>query len=682
MALTAESHGRNPVKGFRPRLLLGMWLVSLAFMVLLARLYTLQIVRGEELASQGERNFIKRTKIPHDRGIIYDRHGRILVDNRPALDCQVTPAFLGKPNAARETLERLGDHLGLTREDIDRVRAQTLKRSRLARFQPIVVKRDLSPAEVEAIEADRSVFLLDGVDIVEGRRRLYRYGSLAAHLLGYVNEIDAPTLEAERGRGNPLNYELGDLTGRDGIERRHEEELRGVDGYDEIVVDAKGRRQHDAYVTQLLGEDRRVEPTPGKNVYLSLDLDLQQAAEAAFQRHGRAGSVVVVDVRTGGILALVSVPEFDPNVASGALGAAEKARLDLDPLKPWLNRPIQGQYAPGSTFKVVTALAALMEKATNVHEQVYCPGYYRMGRHTWRCHKDSGHGYVNLRDAMKLSCDTYFYTMGARIGIDGIAKAGKLLGLGAPTGIALRGERPGIMPDEAYHDRADRATGGYQRGMAINTSIGQGSVLMTPLQLAYLYAAIANDGTVYRPKMVERIETADLRVARRFLEYVGDPYGVLGITAVRLREEVSGEPPAIVRQVEPEVRSKVEVPPTFWGALHEGLFAVTNEPGGTAYYRRSRLVSMAGKTGTAQVVRLGRDRLKPEEMDYFQRDHAWFAAYAPAEAPEISVAVLNEHSGHGGSHAAPIATEVIDAYVTLRQARAARASRPTSGVNP
>lgn len=688
MALGHDLHTRGSTREFRPRLLLAMWLVGLAVVLLISRLYALQILRGEELTSKGRRNFVQQIQVPHDRGIIYDRYGRILVDNRPSLDLQVTPAFLGKRANARETLKHLAGLLGLSPEELTKVTDTIESRTGLERFRPVYVRRDLDPAEVDAIEGERSLFMLDGADIVEGRRRTYHYGTLAAHVLGFVNEIDAGALEAERARGNPEHYDLGDTIGREGIERTYQKDLRGVDGTEKVVVDAKGRRQDTSYVDLLLGEQRRVEPTPGHNVFLTIDLDLQQRAEESFTE--RAGSIVALDPRTGAILAMVSMPGYDPNLASGAMAKAEKDRLDNDPLKPWINRSIQGQYAPGSTFKVVTALAALQSRVTGPHEKIACPGFYKMGRHVWRCWRDAGHGMIDIRDAIKLSCDTYFYTVGGRMGINTIAEMARTLSFGARTGIPLRGEQPGLVPDEAFHNRVDAATGGYQRGMAINTSIGQGSLLVTPLQLATAYAAIANGHSVYVPQLVDRVETADFRVTRRFLpqtkflnEAAVDADGVPlllsrnpGVMTPPVQSEVRGDGPTRTSSLEPRANSTLQLAPEQLQMVRDGLAAVTSEAGGTAYSKRSRRVTMAGKTGTAQVVRIGRDRIKAQDMDYFERDHAWFVAYAPIEDPEIVVAVLSEHAGHGGTASGPIATAVIDYFFELKETRQARASRP------
>ncbi len=665
--------GHSALAVLRPRLLWVMWMAGLAFVVLLVRLYSLQVLRGEELTREGRRNFVQRVRVPHDRGIIYDRYGRILADNRPSLDVQVTPAFLGKRADAATHLRELAKLLALNDEELAWVVASVAAQTGLDAFRPLTIKRDLSPEQVEAVESHRAVFELDGVEIVEGRRRAYPNGPRAAHLLGYVKEIDGPELEAARAGGNPLRYELGDFIGRDGLERSEEKSLRGADGYAKVVVDAKGRRQDDAYVRQLLKDEPRADPRPGHNVFATIDLDLQTAAEEAFT--GRAGAVVALDVRTGAVVALASFPMFDPNLVSGLLAQKEKAKLDHDPLKPWLSRSIQGQYPPGSTFKAVTALAALKDRATSSREKVHCPGWFRMGRQTWRCHVDRGHGQVSLTRAIAVSCDTYFYTMGGRLGIDKVAAMAEALGLGSRTGIALANEQEGIVPTEAYHDRVNAETGGYQRGMAINTAIGQGDLLVTPMQLAVAYAAIANGGTVLLPQVIDHVETADFRLVRRFLPRAAPPE----LAAEGIYEEVAGQAPEIVSNTAAESRPVQGVLPEQLQAVREGLLAVAQETFGTAYWHRSRKVTIAGKTGTSQVVRLGRERLKSEELAYEERDHAWFVAYAPAAAPEIVVSVLTEHSGHGSTHAAPVAVKVIDAYVALKEKRLASSTTPPAG---
>lgn len=667
----ADPFGRSNTAVYRSRLVAAIWLGSAILALLIVRLYLLQVVRGEEMSTKGRRNFVSQLQIPHDRGIIFDRHGEPLVDNRPSLNLTVTPAFLGRLPQAKATLGHLAAIVGMTDEESARALGQVEQRMGIERFRPLLVKRDLTADQVESIEAERSLFLLDGVDIAEGRKRNYLFGSLAAHVLGYVGEIDPMALEAERLRGNPEHYELGDSIGRDGLERTLETSLRGHDGTEKVVVDAKGRRQEAQAVDALLGPHRRKEPRPGHNVFLSIDLKLQQTAEQVFLKHGRAGSVVALDPHTGEVLVLASLPAFNSNVVSGSFSQKEKELLDKDPLKPWLNRSISGQYAPGSTFKVVTALAALSEQITGGSERVLCPGNYRMGRHTWRCHKDAGHGHMDMRDAFKTSCDVFFYTLGGRMGINPIAAMAKHLSFGSRSGIALRGEQPGTVPDEAFHRRVDKHSGGYQRGMAINSSIGQGSVAVTPLQLATAYAAIADGENVYVPQLVHHIESADLRTTRHVTQKEGEA----------ARNQVEGEPPTVVRGLTLERRHPLNFKPEHLHQVRESLRAVAQEPGGTAYRTRSHTVSMAAKTGTAQVVRLGRERLKGWQTDYFERDHAWYVAYAPASDPKIVVAVLNEHAGHGGSAAGPIAVAVIDAFFALEAERAEAHAAPSGGTD-
>ena len=684
MALKRDAHGhplrQKPAEGFAARLLVATYLTCGIVALLVLRLYTLQVLRGEEMHNKGRRNFVSQLQVPHDRGIIYDRDGQILVDNRPSLDLRVTPAFLGRAGAAEGSWRQLAQIVGLSPNDRLRLQQVADGKIGLERFRPLPVARDLSPAQVEAIESQRSLFALDGVDIAEGRRRTYLYGPMAAHVLGYVGEIDQGALDAERARGNPQHYELGDLIGRDGLERSLEAQLRGQDGSEKVVVDAKGRRQPTAQLQALLGPRRRIEPRPGHNVYLTLDLTLQQRAESSLLEYGSAGSVVAIDPRSGELLVLASLPAYDVNVVSGAFSAKEKARLDADPLKPWLNRSIAGQYVPGSTFKIVTALAGLEQKATPPHERIHCPGNYKMGRHTWRCWRDAGHGPTDLRDAFKTSCDVFFYTLAGRMGIEPIAEMARRLGFGSRTGIGLRGEMPGTVPDEAFHRRVDARSGGYVRGMAINTSIGQGALQVTPLQLALAYAAVGQGEAVLRPQLVRAVHTADMRRVRRVRGPAkggadGGPSGTGGEQGgggARVVTSVEGEAPHIIEQAERQVRTALGIDPALVAEVRAGLNKVAQEPGGSAYNQRSHLVDMAGKTGTAQVVKLGRERRKAWQTDYFERDHAWFVGYAPAEDPEIVVAVLNEHAGHGGSAAEPIAVRVIDAYFTEARNRRAR----------
>lgn len=590
---------------------------AIGFMILAGRLWYLQIRKGEEYLGKSEGNFVKELRVPSDRGMILDRKGQILVDNRPSYDVYLTPAFC---QDCDDVIGQLASLLQLEEEDLQRVVDGVKGAHGLARFQPVVVKVDLERDDLDVMEAHKD--RLPGVDIVPAPHRNYRRGSLGAHVLGYLGEVSASELEKSKTEARP--YRPGDYLGKRGVERRYEEWLRGVDGVERVVADAKGRKlpELESLIPQA---DRYVASKPGDNVVLSIDARLQQAAEEAFE--GTAGALVAIDVNTGYILAAVSKPAYDPNVMTGRISRAELKKLTEDPLEPMLFRLTQNHFHPGSLWKAVTQLAAL-ESGFDGH--VFCGGGYTLGRRRWRCHKDSGHGLLAPEQAIQASCDTWFYAAADKLGIDVFADMARHFGFGRPTGLDLGFEVPGVVPSEAYHDKY--TPGGYTKGFALNSVIGQGDVNVTPLQLAVAYAAIANGGTVYRPQVVRRVQAPDGSVVQEFLPEVKDKLGVH--------------------------RRSLEI-------LRKGLDMTVNEPGGTAYRQRLKEIRVAGKTGTAQVVRIGSVRLKKEQMDFFSRDHAWFAGYAPVEDPQIAVVVLNEHGGHGGSDAAPFGMKVIERYFQL-----------------
>jgi len=592
---------------------------AIGFLILAGRLWYLQIRKGEEYFAKSEGNFIKELRVPADRGMILDRKGEILVDNRPSYDVYLTPAFC---QSCEDVIGTLAGLLSLEAEDLQRV-TQGVERARgLASFQPLLVRLDLTRDELDVLEAARD--RLPGVDIIPAPHRNYRNGPLTSHVLGYLSEIGPDELEKSKAEGRP--YRPGDYVGKRGVEKRFESFLRGADGVERVVADAKGRKL--PHLETLIPEsDRYVASVPGDNVILSIDARLQRAAEAAFA--GEAGAAVVVDVNTGYVLAAVSKPAFDPNVMTGRISREELRALTEDPLEPMLFRLTQNHFHPGSTWKVVTQLAAL---GHGFDGHVFCGGGYTLGRRRWRCHKESGHGNLSPEQAMQVSCDTWFYAAADRLGIEPLADMARHLGFGTVTGLDLGFEVPGVVPDEAYHDRFP---GGYQRGFALNSVIGQGDVNVTPLQLAMAYAAIANGGTVYKPRVVRRIERPDGTLVQDFL---------------------------------PEAKDKISISAKALATVRRGLDMTVNEPGGTAYRQRLKNVRVAGKTGTAQVVRIGAIRLKKEQMDFFSRDHAWFAGYAPLENPQIAVIVLNEHGGHGGSDAAPTGMKIIEKYFELLEA--------------
>jgi penicillin-binding protein 2 len=644
MAMVPSTTPSAAQREFRPRLAWATVVVVLSFLALLGRLYQLQILRGDEFKEKADENFVKELRVPADRGQVLDRRGKVLVDSRPSFDVTLTPAFCGKQ--CQDVVNRLGTQLALTPEELARAQDLLSGAVKLERFRPFTVKVDVRREELDVMEA--VAMDLPGVDVLPTPHRNYRYRSLGGHLIGYMNEVGADEIkrlneELLRTGSDQGLYLLGDYVGRRGLERRFERELRGVDGKRRIAVDAKGRETETG---ELIPEEHRLVPArPGHNLVLSLDWRLQELAEKIFP--ATAGVALAMDAKTGFLLALVDRPSPDPNKMSGRIGAAELARIHEDPLQPELFRAIQQHYHPGSTFKAVTAIAALEEGVFKPGTIVNCPGHFNMGSARWRCDAEQGHGAVDFTHALGASCDVFFYQAGAQLGADLIAKWARRLGLGAPTGFDVPGEGPGVIPDIAWHDA--KVPGGYQRGMAVNLAIGQGDVNVTPMQQLVFYGALAN-GILWRPQVVLRVEDADGKVLQEFA---------------------------------PVERGRVELKPSTRETVMKGLLAAVNEPYGTARGQRIPDLLVAGKTGTAQVVKLGARRLRAEQVGYFERDHAWFAAFAPADDPEVVVVVLNEHSGFGAANSAPTAMAMVKAFFELKaQDAAERAGAPAPSAPP
>ncbi len=590
-------------------------LVILSFLLLGARLWYLQVLRGDHYYRKSADNFVKEVVLPATRGQILDQKRRVLVDNRPSYNVYVTPRFLTDEAVAE--LQRL---LKLDADQVASLRAKVEAKKGKDRFRQILVFEDVSRNDMAAIESHRTQ--LPGVAVDAQPHRYYPHGRLLAHVLGYMNEIGADELARLRDQG----YHLQDYVGRAGVERQWEPFLRGKDGLERIFVDAKGYTKSDvdeeeiASFAQLYGGPRRVDPEPGDNVVLTIDLDLQKAVEQALAKH-RSAAAAVVEVDSGRVLALASHPSFDPNVLTGRLTRAEDERLQKDPFRPLIDKAVRENYYPGSTFKIVPALAALEDKQVTPEEKMVCHAAYRLPGHTFHCMEE--HGSINLHQAMSESCDIFFYHLGERVGLDRMARLAGDLGFGAPTGIGLAGEVPGFIPTQEWY----KQQGGFRIGYALNTAIGQGSTKVTVLQLALAYAAIAGDGDLYVPLLVERVE------------------------------KPTGE---AVQTFAPRIRHKLAVAPDNLARVRRSLCAVVNEPKGTAFAARDpSLPDVCGKTGTAQVRKVRHGEATGWDTG---NDHAWFASFAPAERPKIAVVVLVEHGGIGGHVAAPTAMEIYRAY--------------------
>jgi penicillin-binding protein 2 len=595
--------------GVEERLPLLMIVILLVFLAFIVRLFQLQIIMGEVFAEESDKNSVRLVRLEAPRGDILDREGRVIATTRPAFGLQIMPSDLRNPDLEFRALGQLLE------EDLAALRAQVGDPRGRARFQPVRLAGDLSYDRLASVESH--LYALPGVMTDVRPRRDYVAGQLASHLLGYLGEIQRQQLETRAY----ADYRSGDVVGQSGVEALEQPRLRGRDGGRNVVVDVRGR------VVDVLDEE---EPIAGGSVTLTIDLDLQQAAEDAFLPDAvgdppKMGALVAMDVQNGDLLALVSKPSFDPNAFAGGVSAATWKSLTTDTWRPLQDRAIAGQYPPGSTYKAIVAAAALQEKVISTGGLVYCPGHFTLGRRTYRCWKKEGHGAMSLHDALVQSCDVYFYTAGLKLGIDRLAFFARGFNLGRRTGIPLPGEQSGLVPTAAW--KQTRFGEPWGAGETVSASIGQGFNLITPLQLAVAYAAIANGGRVLRPRLTLTLQ---------------DPDGNL----------VPG--PA------PEVRSTVPVSEKNLALVREALTGVVQEPRGTGGRARVPGMRVAGKTGTAQVVHLKHtEDLEEDEVPLKYRDHAWFVAFAPAEAPQIVVAVLNEHGGHGGSAAAPIAQKVL-----------------------
>ena len=579
-------------------------LIGLTLALLIGRLWQLQGIEGENFRTLSENNRLRLKRTPPLRGVIYDRHMRVMVDNRPAFNVVLVPEDV---RDIPTTLNALAGYLG----DPELLNTTTLPHDlRRLPYQGIVLAQDVTRDALVAVEAHQVE--LPGVSIEVGSKRVYPTDRFAAHLFGYVGEVNAPELTRFP------KYRLGDMIGKFGLEKRWEKELRGHGGGQQIEVDANGQR------LRVLGEE---EARAGESLVLTIDADLQRTAETALR--GKEGAVVVLDVNSGEVLAMTSQPAFDPNLFSRGIRTNEWHALVDDPLRPLSNRAIQGQYPPGSTFKVIMAAAALETGVITPATRFHCSGGLQFGRHRFRCWRRRGHGSLNLQQAIAHSCDVYFYQVGQKLGIQSIADYARLFGLGKPMEVGLDHEASGLIPDAAWKSKALKAP--WLAGETLSVVIGQGYVTATPLQVASMAATVANGGTVYRPHLVKRM---------------------IGI---------GGE---VLKDYPPQVLGETHIRPEILQLVRDGMRDVVNGSGGTGTKAKLPNILVAGKTGTSQVISGTRGKGKILPRQY--RDHAWFIAFAPYEAPEVAVACLIEHAGAGGGQvAAPVVRQVLESYFKI-----------------
>ncbi len=582
------------------------------------RLWHLQIYEGPYYRDLSENNRTRLVLLEPARGLIYDRHGVLLANNVPSFSLYVT---LEDVKDREVLIRQLADLLGLD---------PTIVRKKMAvkgsKLLPRKIKDRMTLRDATLVESRR--LDMPGVMIQVESQRNYPGGMTAAHLLGYVGEISADQLE----KPEFLDLHQGSIVGQYGVEKSYDRHMRGTSGQKSVEVDALGHEKKASVVER---------PQAGNDLYLTIDVRLQKVAEDLLGQE--QGAIVALDPNSGDILAMASRPGFDPNMLSRELTPKQWVEIVQDEGRPLNNRASQGQYPPGSIFKIPMAVAALETKTVSPSSTVFCNGGYQFGKRLYHDWKASGHGYVDLHNALVHSCDVYFYTIGQRMGIDVMAEFGKDFGLGKATGVELPSERSGIMPSTAWKQKAKNEQ--WLPGETISAAIGQGYVTVTPLQMASLVGTVANDGVSYRPRLVQ---------------------AVMDRTSGNLQEL-----PAVPR-------GKINAKPETFRLIKDALADVVTK--GTATKAKSSLVTIGGKTGTAQVAAL---RTGPEEnIPKKFRDHAWFVAFAPVESPKIAVVVLAEHMGHGGSSAAPLAKEVIETYMKLTPQVPAVTSNLTGGNGP
>lgn len=599
---------------FTNRVIILLVMCTLILVALFSRLFYLQVIAHDHFTTLSEDNRVKLQAIAPNRGLIYDRNGILLADNLPSFRLEITAEQVDDMQATLTELAKIIDI-----RDTDRVRFEKLLRNK-PRFEAVPLRFHLSDEEVGRFSVNRYRF--PGVDIQAGLTRHYPLGKLAVHALGYVGRIDENAIKYL----DPSNYNGTTHVGKIGIEKSYEDVLHGKVGVQQVETTAQGR------VLRVL---QRTPPVAGRNLYLTLDSRLQDAAEKAFGDH--TGTAIAMNPKNGDILALVSMPTYDPNPFVNGIEQADYKALKSDENQPLFNRALRGQYPPGSTVKPFMGLAGLEQGVTTAKSSTYCPGFFMLSgsSHKYRDWKHTGHGTVNLVTAITQSCDVYFYDLALSMGINRIHDYLEHFGFGQPSNIDIQGELPGLLPSPEWkHARRHQP---WFPGETLITGIGQGFFLATPLQLAEATATLANRGLRIRPSIVRAEQEAG---SNALLPH-----------SMQIEETITVNNPAN------------------WDTVIGAMIDVVNSPRGTArHIGIDSPYKIAGKTGTAQVFGLKQEeKYNEKNIDEKLRDHALFIAFAPAENPKIAVAVVVEHGGHGSSVAAPIARRIMDSYLLGEQ---------------
>ena len=631
MRLAELKNHQRELYHFQLRIGLAGIAVAAAFALLAARFVYLQVVQYDFYHTKAEDNRISIVPIAPNRGLILDRNGVVLARNFSAYTLEIMP---GRARDIERTLSELTEVIDI--QPKDRARFRKLLHE-LRNAESIPIRTRLSDEEVARFAANRYRF--PGVEIKARLFRQYPHGELASHVIGYIGRINQAEQEKLEEDGLAANYRGTDFIGKNGLEASYQHELHGTTGIEQVEIDAAGRG-----IRTL----SRTSPLSGNNLTLTLDIKLQEVAEAAFGE--RRGALVAIDPASGGVLALVSKPGFDPNLFVDGIDAASWEALNNSPDRPLNNRALTGQYPPGSTFKPFMALAALELGKRSPSHTIHDPGFFSLPgvSHRWRDWKAGGHGAVDMHRSIVISCDTYYYGLGNELGIDNIHRFIGQLGFGAKTGVDIDGEKPGLLPSSDW--KMKRYGQKWFAGDTISVAIGQGYNLATPMQLAQATAILAANGVGYRPHLVQRIDSSR-----------------------------TGE----VRLVEPKPERTVNFKLEHFELIKRAMVDVTR-PGGTAARAGAGApYTFGGKTGTAQVVAMKQgEKYDEKRVAERHRDHALFIAFAPAESAKIALAVLVENGGHGSSAAAPIARTVLDFYLLGKQPDAPRKPAPAPADEP
>ena len=579
-----------------------------AFGLLAVSFWLIQVLQNRRFEEMALNNHLRAIPLRAPRGVILDRNGQVLVQNRVSFTIVINRELTTNLAATVEMLARV------TGSDLERLQQIVDRHRREPMFRPIPIIEHATEAQVAAVRARE--FEMPEVSVQIMPTRTYPAGSLAAHLFGYVTEISSTQLEQPEFAG----LQAGALIGQAGIERAYNEKLMGRDGIRYVIVNSRGREME-------MGDDVNVDeqiPIDGQRLQLTIDLDLQRALEAAFRASGFNGAAVFMEPKSGEILAMTSLPAYDPNAFSGGMDSSTMSRWLTDPLRPFQNRLTQGRFSPGSTFKILMAIAALSEGVITPSHTEYCPGAWTFYGRPFRCHKEGGHGTVDLRRAIEQSCNVYFYKLGDRLKIDTIHAYAEKLGLAGTTGIDLPGENSSLVPSSEWKQKTFGEP--WYPGETISVSIGQGYVSITPLSLATMMATVANGGTRITPHLVKAVHDGK--------DWVPVPT--------------------------PAPKGRVELSPENLQAVRDGLWLAVNGAG-TAIRARIPGRDVVGKTGTAQVISRQGAQAAAGRTDKDLRDHGWFVFFAPRDNPQIAGVVLAEHAEHG-YFAAPIARFVLETY--------------------